>query len=91
MVANKTPTKSPREPVPEKFGSAQEAADFWDTHDSADYEDLMREVPCEVNIRRRAVLVSLDTKLYRKVHSTAAKKGLSTSALLNLWAQEKAS
>jgi hypothetical protein len=91
MVANKTPSKSQRDPMPEQFGSAREAAEFWDTHDSADYEDFLREVPCEVNIRRRAVLVSLDTKLYRKLHSTAAKKGLSTAALLNLWAQEKAS
>jgi glycosyltransferase involved in cell wall biosynthesis len=43
-IKSKTKVKSRRVPVPEHFGSVEEAAEFWDTHDSADYEDYMKDV-----------------------------------------------
>lgn len=35
--------KAKREPIPKHFKSVEEAAEFWDTHDLADYWDLTRE------------------------------------------------
>ena len=32
-----------KEPIPEHFESAEEAGDFWDVHDLADYWDQTRE------------------------------------------------
>ena len=29
-----------RDPIPKHFKSIQEAAEFWDSHDLVDYEDL---------------------------------------------------
>ena len=37
-------TKKKVEPIPEQFQSYEEAAEFWDTHDTTDYLDLMRSV-----------------------------------------------
>jgi len=87
----KTKAKKQRNPLPEHFGSLEEAAEFWDTHDSADYEAYMKDVECEVDLRRRRYLVSLDSDLYRKVSSIARAKGISAETLVNLWIQEKAS
>jgi hypothetical protein len=33
-----------RDPIPERFDSVGAAAEFWDTHDTTDYEDLMHDV-----------------------------------------------
>jgi hypothetical protein len=88
---SKTKAKKQRDPLPAHFHSLDEAAEFWDTHDSADYEEYMRDVECEVDIQRRVHLISLDSDLYRKVSAIAQARGISADTLVNLWVQEKAS
>lgn len=44
MDASKT-----REPIPE-FDTLEEIATFWDTHSTADYDDLTQEVDFEVTL-----------------------------------------
>ena len=41
------------EPIPEKFGSYEEAADFWDTHDTTDYPNDFRTVKVTAELKRR--------------------------------------
>jgi hypothetical protein len=41
--------KVKRDPIPKHFKSVAEAAEFWDTHDLADYWDLTRETHFEVD------------------------------------------
>ena len=86
----KTTKKKERDPLPEHFNSIEEAAEFWDTHDSGDYEDYMKDVECEFDIKRRVYHVSLESDLYRKVTTIAQSKGVSAETLVNLWVQEKA-
>ena len=83
--------KKPRSPLPEHFDSLEQAAEFWDTHDSADYEDHMTDVEFEVDIKKRTYLISLDGELYRKVQAAARKKGVPAETLVNRWIEEKAS
>lgn len=75
--------------MPEHFNSLEEAAEFWDTHDSADYEDYMKVVECEVSIKRRVYLVELNHELYDKVRVIAQEKGIPAETLVNQWVQEK--
>jgi len=77
--------------LPERFISIEEAAEFWDTHDSADYEEFMRDVDCKINIKRRTYLVLLESELYRKLRIIAKERGVKPETLVNLWLQEKAS
>ena len=77
------------DPLPEHFNSLEEAAEFWDTHDSADYEDYMKDIEYEVNIRGKACLVALNGDLYDKVRAIAEEKGVPAEALVNQWVQEK--
>ena len=88
---SKTEAKKRRTPLPEHFASLEDAAEFWDTHDSADYEDLMVDADFEVDIKKRTYLISLDGDLYRKVQTIARKKGVAAETLVNRWIEEKAS
>jgi hypothetical protein len=47
------PAAKERDPIPECFGSLQEAADFWDEHDVVEYEDLIRPAHFEVALEHR--------------------------------------
>jgi len=84
-----TKSENVREPIPEHFATLEEAAEFWDTHDLADYWDLTEEVDFEVNLQRRRYLVSLDPDLARKLTAEAHVRGLSTETLVNLWLSDK--
>jgi hypothetical protein len=48
--------ESKRDPIPESFGSLQEAAEFWDEHDVAEYEDLTSPAHFDVSLERRVFL-----------------------------------
>ncbi|HYN86939.1 MAG TPA: CopG family antitoxin [Ardenticatenaceae bacterium] len=82
-------SKSLRDPIPEHFGTIEEAAEFWDRHDLADYRDLTEEAEFEVNLQHRRYLVALDPELVGKVATEAHRRGLSVETLVNLWLSEK--
>ncbi len=78
-----------RDPIPDHFATIEEAAEFWDSHDLADYWDLTEEVDFDVDVRRRRYLVALDPDLAEQLITEAHKRGLSTETLINLWLSEK--
>lgn len=82
-------SEAPREPVPEHFQTIEEAAEFWDTHDLADYWDLTEEVDFEVDLRHRRYLVALEPDLAERLSTEAHKRGVSAETLVNLWLSEK--
>ena len=88
-IKNRAKTKKRRTPLPEHFESLEQAAEFWDTHDSADYEDYMSDVENEWRIKYRIYLVALQSDLYRKVQAIAQEKGVPAETLVNLWVKEK--
>ncbi len=81
--------KKPREAVPDHFGSIEEAGQFWDKHDLAEYWDLTKEARFEVDIERRVFLTPLEPELARKLTDVARKQGISTETLINVWLSEK--
>ncbi|MCP3935907.1 MAG: hypothetical protein GY708_11100 [Actinomycetia bacterium] len=78
-----------RDPIPESFESLQQAADFWDEHDVADYEDLTREAHFEVDLKRRVFLTALEPQLAKRVAAYARRQGISSETLINTWLSEK--
>jgi hypothetical protein len=42
---------SPKDELPENFASLEQFWGFWDSHSSADYEDLMEPVEVEIDLR----------------------------------------
>ncbi len=85
-MAEKTPE---REAIPEHFESVATAAEFWDTHDVADYDDLTQEAHFEVDLQRHRFLTALEPKLAQKVAGHARRQGISTETLIHLWLTEK--
>ena len=83
-------SKKKRDPLPESFSSAEAAGEFWDTHSGADYEDYMKEVHFEVDLKRSVKEVRVADHVLREVSRIAHQQGLATETLVNLWLQEKA-
>ncbi len=71
------------EKIPEEFKTYEEAADFWDTHDSTDYLDNLEEIEVEVDVQKRHFLLEVDMKIAEKLQESARKKGISASSLAN--------
>ncbi|HEY6233045.1 MAG TPA: CopG family antitoxin [Pyrinomonadaceae bacterium] len=91
MSTVKSKNKSKRDPLPEHFETLNEAAEFWDTHDSGDYEEFMKDVSCEFDLQKRTYLVPVAGELYEKVEKIARRRGLRAETLVNRWLAEKAS
>lgn len=67
--------------IPEEFTSYEEAAEFWDTHDTTDYPDAFRTVKVTTEFRGRHYEVELEADVVRVLRAQARKKGLTVSRL----------
>jgi CopG antitoxin of type II toxin-antitoxin system len=82
---------STRDPIPE-FDTLEEIAQFWDTHSTADYEDLTHPVHFDVKLRKGAVqsqTVTLVPELGETLQVLASARGVSLETLVNVWLTEK--
>ena len=71
-----------------KASSYQEMGEFWDTHDTTDYEDQTYEVEFEVDLKSEVTYLPLEKTLSSRMRSLAKQRGVSPETLLNLWVQE---
>jgi hypothetical protein len=90
MEKEKSKPKKKREPLPESFASLSEAAEFWDTHDSADYEDIMEDADFEVDIKRHIYFVPVAESVFGIVRKKARAQGVSAETMVNLLLGEHA-
>ena len=63
-----------RDPIPEHFKTLDEAAEFWDTHDLADYWDQTSESKFEVDLQRRVFVTALEPELAKKLANPVRRK-----------------
>lgn len=77
------------DPLPDQFQSLEEAGEFWDTHSSADYEEYMKTVQFEVDLKRSVREVRIADQVLREIRKIARQQGITTETLINLWLQEK--
>jgi len=69
------------DPIPEEFATYEEAAEFWDTHDTTDYPDAFRTVEAVVELRRRRYEVEIDEDVAEVLRAKARQKGITISHL----------
>jgi hypothetical protein len=81
--------KKHRDEIPAHFRSAEEAAEFWDTHDQTDYEDVSKPVEFAVDIKSEETVVSLDPEVSRGLEAEARRRHVSPETLANLWIRER--
>jgi len=77
------------DPIPEEFASYEEAADFWDTHDTTDYLDSFDTVAVEAELKRRRYEVEIDEELMKMLTEQAQKRGIAVSQLVSEMLKEK--
>jgi hypothetical protein len=82
-------SKKQLDPIPEIFASIEESANFWDSHSTIDYDDLMHDVHFNVDIQRRTVLVPIESSIAEEIMAIARQEGLLLENLVNLWLREK--
>ena len=78
-----------RDELPEEFSSLREAGEFWDSHDSGEYEDSMTEIDLEIAIAEGRIYLSVARNIALQLRRYAHEQGVSTETLANLWLQEK--
>lgn len=69
--------------------SLEELADFWDSHDMADFEAETEAVEMTFDLKARRHYVAIDPDLLNSLRETAQMRGLTTESLVNLWLQER--
>ena len=75
--------------IEDNFSTLEELWGFWDTHSSADYEDVMEPVEVEIDLSSSKVYCPVAKDLIRQLRRQARQQGVSTETLINLWLQER--
>ena len=69
------------DPIPEEFDSYEQAAEFWDSHDTTDYPDAFRTIEVTSEFRGRHYEVELEEEVIQKLRAQARQKGVTASRL----------
>ena len=84
--------KSVKDPMPGKFASREEEAEFWDTHDIADYWHELTPVEFKFSeTLANGVVVRFESDTLTKVYETAREQGITMDALIQKWVVERLS
>ncbi|MBI4690862.1 MAG: hypothetical protein HY754_11465 [Nitrospirae bacterium] len=81
--------KSKKEPIPRHFKSAEDAGEFWDTHDLSDYWDKTKEAALTFNLKKKHYFIAILPKIAKELQRISEEQGISTETVVNLWLQEK--
>ena len=73
----------PIDPVPEEFGTYEEAAEFWDTHDTTDYPDCFQTVRMTSDFKGRCFEIGIEGDVAEKLCSRAHEQGVTIRHLAN--------
>lgn len=77
------------DPLPEEFGSEEEAAEFWDRHDTTGYLDAFETIAVDTKLERRRFLIELDSSLLERLADQAHERGIGLHALITELLQGK--
>lgn len=65
------------------FGTYEDAADWFDTHDMADYEDSMQPVDFSFDLRKNRDWIELENDIAKNVRELARKQKIPSRRLVN--------
>ena len=83
-IAKKAKSRIPR------FKSLEEEAQFWETHDTTEFEDEFVEVKLKVaRPLIHTLAVRLDARTIDRLAAIARQKGLGPSTLARMWLLER--
>jgi predicted transcriptional regulator len=71
------------DPIPEEFSSYEEAADFWDSHDTTYYPDEFEDVEVQARFIHRHFEVEVDEDVMDALIKQAKSLGVPASRIAN--------
>jgi len=71
------------DPIPHEFPSYEDAADFWDTHDTTDYPGAFRTIKVVSTFRDRHYEIPLAPDLLKALQVQARKKHMTLGHVAN--------
>ena len=75
--------KKPVEPIPEEFATYEEAAEFWDSHDTTDYPEAFETVDLTAELRQRHYEIEIDEDIIKALRERARKHGMPVRRLVS--------
>ncbi len=69
------------DPIPDEFATPEEAAEFWDTHDTAHYPRAFRTVRVVAELRNRHYEIPIEADVIKTLEVRARKAGVSLGHL----------
>lgn len=79
----------PKEPIPQ-FKSYEEEAEFWDTHDIADYWDDFEPVTVKfTKPLSKQLAIRVDEQTYNQLQKEAEEIGVGATTLGRIWILER--
>lgn len=83
----KQPEKGSRIP---RFADRAEEAEFWDTHDIADYQDELKPARARFSPGlSEGITIRLDPETLRELRELAREKGIGPTTLARMWILEQ--
>lgn len=77
------PKDEERDPLLDESASLEEVAEFWDTHDTADYEDAFVTVDAEFDLKQRHFEVELKEDVFNALRQRAARLHVTVDDMLD--------
>lgn len=77
------------DPIPEEFAGYEEAAEFWDTHDTTDYPEHFETVSAQTELKNRRYEIEIDADLMPVLSKQAQSRGIKVSNLVSDFLREK--
>jgi predicted DNA binding CopG/RHH family protein len=79
----------PKEPIP-RFASREDEAEFWDTHDLADYWQELKPVRARfAKNLSEGITVRLDPETLAELRRQAHARGIGPTTLVRMWIVEQ--
>ena len=72
-----------------KSNSYEQMGEFWDSHDLTNYDNQIKKVSFDIEIKRDKTYCALDKKISNELQMLAKKRGVSPDVLVNLLLHEK--
>ena len=71
------------DPIPDEFASYEEAAEFWDTHDTTDYPNVFQTVEAQTELQKKHYEVEVDEDIIKVLKKKAHKRGVPISQIVS--------
>lgn len=76
-------TNKVRDPLPETFGTEEEAGEIWDAHSTMEYDEYLEPGEDEIDLRERIFEVPVEADVFQRLQQQARSSRESVSKVVD--------